>query len=477
MRILLMWPSNKPETDILIRGLQKAGHELCYWVGEHGAEKYAPAGTLFHDHYDAWAAKPAPGFPAELVLPPSAETLASLIGTESLVLTMMNKRYDTSPVDERKQIYYDMVGYWIAVLENLRPDVVIFNSVPHSIYTNIVYDLARKQGLRTLCFEDTWVARRLLTYENFWEGSSELKTAVHNLPGDSVTQEDLGEELREYLGTHFLGQDDQAKVPPYMSFQRNLAEGWGLARHRWRVLLRSLKKGSWIGLMGTYLRRLMERDLKDEYRSVVRPADLNSSFVYFPLSFQPERTTSPQGGVYVNQILAVETIAAALPSGWEVYVKEHPSQWWLRTKERYSSARYRGYYKRLSQIPHVRIIPVTTNTFTLTEKCQAIAVITGTAGWEAILRGKLPLVFGYPWYRDFPGIFQVRSVSDCENALKFAARGTPITRATLLSFLKAFERGSIRAYIEDPLEKKPRYTPEENMTTITEHICELLATA
>ena len=33
----------------------------------------------------------------------------------------------------------------------------------------------------------------------------------------------------------------------------------------------------------------------------------------------------------------------------------------------------------------------------LIDKCKAVATITGTSGWEALIRGKPVLHFGYPW--------------------------------------------------------------------------------
>jgi len=41
----------------------------------------------------------------------SAELIASMSETESMILTMMNKHYDKAPVDDSKHIYYTMLSY------------------------------------------------------------------------------------------------------------------------------------------------------------------------------------------------------------------------------------------------------------------------------------------------------------------------------------------------------------------------------
>lgn len=467
MKILLVWPTPTPEVRVLLDTLRAEGHEVVYWVGEHPVAHLNPQGCVFHDHYDAWDGKPASEFAKESFVA-SADLIEKMYRTESLALTMMNKRYDKAPVDERKHVYYIMLAYWSAVLDRIRPEAVVFSSVPHSVYNYILYDLAKLRGLKTLCFEDTWVARRLLSYEDFWKGSSALQQAVREEFATESTSK-LGEELGEYWKEHMT--EGSRIAPPYMAFQRSTAAGLGLWKHRARIAFGALLSGNLPAIVLGYLWRFGTPNLRGEYGRLERKPDWNTPFVYFPLHLQPERTTSPQGGIYHDQRLVAETIAAALPEGWELYIKEHPSQWWVRGKERYSSARYRGYYEHFVGIPGTRLVPIATSTFELIERAKAVAVVTGTVGWEAILRGKLPIVFGFPWYRDYPGLSRVDSVESCRAAL---ASGGYTTKEDVRRFLAALEKGSIRAYLENPLEEMPRYTPEENARMIADAIAKAL---
>ncbi len=466
MKIMLLISGNEQVSKILLDEIKQAGHEVIYWVADHSISHLTPQSAIFHDHYDAWDSKGATHFQGEQIPPASADLIASFSYIEPLLLTMMNKRYDSATVDERRHIYFTMLAYWTFVFDSLEIDRVVHASIPHNVYTNIIYEICLKRGIPSLCFEESWVACRLLPFtENFWQGNSELRAALKRLEGKKITPDDLGEELQDY----WREQQRALTPPPYLVHQSPLA-GRRLFVHYGRIGMRSLQKGTLFVLAVQFVRRFFEKNLKDEYASVVQPVDPDLPFVYFPLHFQPERTTCPQGGVYADQILVVETLAAALPEGWQIYVKEHPSQWWLRYKERYNSVRYRGYYKRLARIPNVRLVPLSTNSFDLIERSKAVAVITGTAGWESALRGKPPLVFGIPWWGELPGILRVASVEDCRNAFAQIEGGAHIEHDDFIRYLKAFEESTIRAYFDNPHGDQSRSTPEENIRVIASYV-------
>ncbi|OGG79576.1 hypothetical protein A3A39_02435 [Candidatus Kaiserbacteria bacterium RIFCSPLOWO2_01_FULL_54_13] len=479
MKVFLIWADKKAEMRILFDAFARGGHEVLYWVGERGGEHHAPKNTVFHDHYDAWAGLPAEFFANERFDPASSVFIEKHYELESLVLTMMNKRYDRASVDERKQIYYNMLSYWSSVLEKLQPEAIVFTTIPHSIYDFILYTLAREKNLKMLMFEDTWVAGRLVWINDYQKGSSAFAEAVARNKKRSISWDDIGGDLRAYYET----QAGSSPVKPaYMQAQQHAGQTWRLFWHRVAVALRALTEGNLHSLLWDFARRILSENLKSEYMRFVRSPEWSVPFVYFPLGFQPERTTSPQGEIFHDQILAIQTLAAALPPNWEIYIKEHPSQWWLRGKTRFSSARYRGYYERLAAIPHVRLVPIHTDSHTLIARSQTVATITGTAGWESLFRRKRPLIFGYPWYVSAPQIFRVASVDDCRKALSEIQRKPLASEKDLLVVLKSLEEGSMRAYIgivRDQFSELPYDVPisaEASMQAVGERIQAELAT-
>ena len=461
MKILLVWPVPNPEISVLLKELTDAGHEIVYWVGYHSVSHLTPKGAIFHDHYDAWDGKPANALKGASFPPPSLELIERLYRTESIVLSMMDKHYDTAPVNERKHIYYSMLSYWTGVLDTVNPDAVVFAIVPHTVYNYILYELARLRELPTPCFEDTYVGSHLLFYDDFWTGSKELRTELRR--SSSANLHDLPVDLQTYFD-RFSRTEAQ---PFYMAQQKAVGSGLGLLYHRSFIALSGLLSGKTFVLTWRFLKRLFEDNLAREYGEVVSISKISEPYVYFPLNMQPERSTSPQGDVFQDQILVAETVAASLPKGWRLVIKEHPSQWWLRGKTRYSSARYRGYYRRLARIPRTTLVPTFSNTFELTKGAQSVVVITGTPGWEAIMRNIPTIVFGIPWYRDCPGVAQVANVDECRTALsKVESGGLKSTPDGVISFLAALDAVSIRAFIHDQIGQSENMSGAESFQNI-----------
>ena len=468
MRLIMVWGDDHPGTENLFKTLEKNGHEVAYWVGLEGARHFGPSDAIFQEHFTAWDGKPAKGYEKWMV-PPSMSSIEEHYQLESRTLTMMNKRFDSLCVDERKHTYYQILGYWSKVLDEIKPDAVLCPSLPHGIYNFMLWELARERGIYTICYEEVWYLQRCIEFSDFWKGSEALRSALRKNLEKGISFEDLSKESQVYL----IEQRQKITAPAYMEVQRGYGEGWGLVRHRARVFLRSLRSGNTIPLAWHFLRRRMKRDLRDEYRELSKTPDLSKPFVYFPLATQPERTTSPQGDIFHDQMLALQMLSRALPEGWVIYAKEHPSQWWIRTKTRYNCVRYPGYYRELSSIPNVSLIPADTPNAGLIAASKVISTITGTPGWEAILRGKAPIIFGIPWYRDCPGVLHVSSAEECKDAFDRIQRGHGIKESDLYAYIRALEETTVDAYIEEHKgdTTSMRKTIPESIRSLAEGMC------
>ena len=147
----------------------------------------------------------------------------------------------------------------------------------------------------------------------------------------------------------------------------------------------------------------------------VKP-DYNKEYIYVPLHFQFEATTCPLGGVFNDQVLMIELLSRL---GIQVYVKEHA---------RVSKNRNLAYYKKIYDLKNVSLISQKEDNYKLIDNCLAVANVTGTAGWEAILRGKCTLLFGNIFHQYAPGCFHVKTMNSIKEAIEKIRKFKPDKR-------------------------------------------------
>lgn len=464
MRILLIWLDDSPEFLNLVSSLKQNGHELVYWVAN---KKFVKAkkeegkfsGIILHDHWDAWIGIPPNELKQVKFDPPSEELINKFLSAESIILTMMNKHFKGMCVDERKNYYYGWLSYWNGVFNQYKPEAMIISAPPHPGYNYIIYEIARQQNIRVLIFHDIGIAGRMIWYDNIREGSRKLLSESTRNKDKNFFPEDLSEDLRLYYKFNITEGNDA--TPGYI--QEFLKKG-SLKNKiilKIKITLKSLKDFTIFKKVPLYFKKLLINNPQKEYHRFYEPRpDFTKKFIYVPLHYQPECSTSPMGGVFANQILMIKILASSLPKDWVIYVKEHPTTW-LGFGLNYTDSRYPGYYRQISQIDKVRLIPVKTDTFSLIKQSQAVATVTGTAGWEAALRRKPALVFGYAWYSDCPGVFKVNNVETCRSAIRKIERGYQSDNQSIINYFKALEIASIHGFVENYFNRNKKITKQD----------------
>jgi hypothetical protein len=207
-----------------------------------------------------------------------------------------------------------------------------------------------------------------------------------------------------------------------------------------------LQKDRMGGLEYRLYRRLAEAKknaLNRYYHDLAVKPDLTKPFIYFALNYQPEQTTSPEGGVFVYQYLAVRMLSQLMPEGWRIYVKDHPVQ--LHPVTSGESSRWEGFYQDLADLPGVALVPLDFSTFQLIDAARAVATVNGTAVWESVVRGKPALAFGHVWYHACEGVFHVPSAQACAEALKRIQEGYRPDYQKVRLFIRALEVLGYRA--------------------------------
>lgn len=362
---------------------------------------------------------------------------------------MINREYDHGH-EPTNEIYFDLIGYWLKIIADTTPDLVIVPYTPYTAREYILYALCRVMKIPVLSFHRATVGYYLnIPFSDPYEDLDEVIYEYHILKSNQHPF-----WIQDYANQNMKRKS--APVTDTILTDRDLLLQKTVEFHT-LTLLRNYFKDTHIAISGLPVVPAVKRiwfdvknlpamldkvqpyqNLKFHYDNLCTDPDYSKPYVFFPLHYQPEQTTCPFGGYSVYQYLPVEMVANSLPDGWLLYVKEHyvtfsPFHGGIKKRNR-------AYYERLAKIPNVRLIRSEVPSITLIDHSQAVATITGSPGYEAILRGKPALTFGSAWYNGCDGVFRIYNHHHCKRVLDQIRTGVTIDPCDFLLFVQATER-------------------------------------
>jgi hypothetical protein len=418
-----------------------------------------------------------------MVLPsPLDKTLLSAMSSYESIFMKMMDRYDfdgSLTYHKRISAYHSQVMYWKGVLEHFRPDVVVYRITPHTSYDYILYALCRIMNIPTVMFERTSLPGLVYPVTSFEEASMAIREAYvnelekKNNPAISLTPEteahldNLSKTFKEAMPYHLKYKLKHYKKGGDVGGSLTILSRF--ARELTRVFLH--KRGDYEYLHKCYHKNMglfKKKKLLAHYNRLVNKVDLTVPYIFVALQCEPERQTCPTGDVFGHQYVMIDLLSKLLPDGWMLYVKEHVSQF----KEYQAAERSKtlDFYDRIAAKHNVELVPLSYTSFELIDHAKASATVSGTVGWESVVRGKPALLFGHSWYRDCRGVFVTHTVEACKQAIRKIQNGFQIDRNELLCFAKVVESCSVRGYIDKFYEKMNIVSPEENVENLARAI-------
>jgi hypothetical protein len=166
-------------------------------------------------------------------------------------------------------------------------------------------------------------------------------------------------------------------------------------------------------------------------RSPFRPADWRPDrpFAFYPLHVDPESSTTVQSPLHTDQLGIIEAIAKNLPNGMPLLVKEHIPMLGRRPD---------GFYARLRRLPGVELCSPFERGADLVRDAALTAVISSTAGWEAIVLGRPTLVIAFPPYAMVnDGFIAEPELTRLGGAIRAALAGRPASERRLQAYVAA----------------------------------------
>lgn len=294
------------------------------------------------------------------------------ISKEFLQFSDINSRqhyYVTPPFSNTYNRYVLSFIYCYNLLTNNRADIVIFANIPHEGFDFIIYCIAKYLKIKTImCCQSLFPNR-------FWIVNDARELGNVDACPALFERENIGYKLPE----NWFYMTGLTKDASY-SLTDSLSE---IVRKPWRFPV-------------SLIRYFYAREYRQNIRQITKQKKADERYIYFPLHLQPELTTSALGGMFADQMLALEYLDSWVPPGVRIYAKENPKQT-EKQRDPY-------FYRRLAALKNVVLLSTSENSIELIRGSIGVATITGTAGWEALFLGKPVLTFGYAWYRWLKGV-------------------------------------------------------------------------
>jgi hypothetical protein len=369
-----------------------------------------------------------------------------------------------------------------AQLDRVRPHAVVgLNAV--TLYDYLYYLMARHRGIPYMQLKLTRVHNYVSWFTDPFELSphivevfSRYLATSENNAEDAAAREEARAFLAAARSEHLVyeGAINRPSAKPAkrasLSRQFDRLRSWGtrfaqaLRVHdsHYPTLAYSLFQ---IRVMRSVRRRLQrfQFDIEDVKAFTATQA---GHYAVYPLNTEPEVALLAFGRPYRNQIETVRNLAAALPVGWKLVVKEHPNAYGYRNT---------AYYRKLKQIPNVLLAGPKADTGKLIDHSELVALVYGTIGLEAIIKRKPLLIFGEVPY----GVFTPEMVRLNEKPWQL---GHDIRRlldnyrydeTQVLAYVAAHIRSSIKINLFTGLLAKSGRHPGASDKSLTEQYADL----
>ncbi len=285
--------------------------------------------------------------------------------------------------DDEASLRERTIRHFLAIeslFEQLAPDVVVPEVGNESIRT-VSHLVAREMGARTLFLMYTIFDDGLRLYAETMDAPIVPESELRELTVEEETELD-GFIARYTERDRPIREHRRVRV----SVERLRLIGRHLAvRAIWDRDNPYLTPGAWLA------RDVRETARARRARGLYSP-DPGGRFVYFPLHVMDDYKIRRLRPETADQEAIVGQIAAALPSGVELVVKEHPM-----SVGRNPVAMLR----RLASMPNAHLVDPHVSSLQLIRRSEGVATISSTVGLEALLYTKPVLTLGRPFYSGY----------------------------------------------------------------------------
>ncbi len=392
---------------------------------------------------------------------------------------------------ERNYWFISLIENWLTVIDEYNLNIVISPSVPHRVFDYALYIAAQIRGCKFLMFQMTPFGDSSFIIDDVSQTSQYMKKnielEVKNNNTDFKLTTSIKNKIQSVRGTY-----DEA-IPDYMVQQnKRVALLNSIPYKLYKTVLQSLKMYKSFSIANTYKVQKSispsqsaynqiqfkfekykgvryKKRLKRAYSNIVTPVPVNTPYILVALHYQPEETSCPTGGVYAEQRQIIKNLSDILPDNVKILIKEHTTQ--FHPDFEGEAGRSLNYYQDLQQISkRISLVSPNLDTFELIDSALATITISGTIGWESVLRGTPAIIFGRSWYEDMPGVFKVKSKKELSNTITTLLSGYLINNDSVNKYHALLEKFLISSIHYKAFEGKNISSKKESVVNLTNGI-------
>ncbi|WP_461248593.1 hypothetical protein, partial [Treponema sp. R6D11] len=183
--------------------------------------------------------------------------------------------------------YLKHLFFWYSLINEYNINYFISSNLPHEIYDFIIYTIIKKRNGKVLCATQVEFLSRVFFISDIFDYSFLSKKIIH---------EEISTEVIEYYNNK--KQISKKYNKPF--YMKNGISPRGYQKNPQKYIT--------------------------IYNQLAENPDYNLKYIYIPLHYQPEMTTSPIAKEYVRQELVISILDYYLPKDVTIYIKEHPMQ-------------------------------------------------------------------------------------------------------------------------------------------------------
>jgi hypothetical protein len=327
---------------------------------------------------------------------------------------------------EREAVFYELFNYYYDMIVCEEIDVLIASEAPHSTVGMILYGICEILDIPRYHMMEAGVAPLLHVCRDFYGDTVDVSR------GDRSSTEIYKPIFEEYVESF----EKIPEEPLYMVLQKKYdikKNKMGVFKYL-ELLLKGIKYSRGKRLNNSYVintpffkvdnkRSIFSRltsnrlhtQLENAYMGNVSEIQPDIDYVYYPLHYEPERTSNPDGGLFYQAYDSLMALRAFIPLDIPIYVKEHYSQFTRMLPGYRGKSPY--LYDVLASLPNVHLVDPEIKSETLVRNALLTASQTGTACIEAACFEKKAILMGDTWFSGTPNVHDFNELSSFDSLM------------------------------------------------------------